>query len=193
MSGARKFDTEVALDRAMELFRQKGFAGTSMQDIEQVTGLGRGSIYNAFGDKQALYLTVLARFASTGREMLQGMLNGAPTAIEGIRLVLRMAAVRCMSSHDRAGCLMGNATSERATSDDATRAIVENAFANLVELFRAQLVTAQEEGDFAADRDPEATAKFLVMSMQGMSLMAKAAEKSDQLSQIAEEILRVLD
>jgi TetR/AcrR family transcriptional repressor of nem operon len=193
MSGARKFDTEVALDRAMELFREKGFAGTSMADIEKVTGLGRGSVYNAFGDKQALYLTVLARFASTGREMLKGMLSGAPTAIEGIRMVLRMSAVHCMSSHDRSGCLMGNATSERASSDEATKAVVERAFADLEELFRAQLVLAQEEGGFGADRDPQSTAKFLVMSMQGMNLMAKAADDGDQLGQLAEEILRVLD
>ncbi len=193
MTGARKFDTEVALDQAMELFRVKGFAGTSMQDIEKATGLGRGSIYNAFGDKQALYLTVLARFASLGRERLKAMLTGAPTAMEGIRMVVRMLAVGCMSPHGSAGCLIGSATSERATSDETTKAVLEAAFADKMELIRRQLTLAQEEGDFGADRDPESTAKFMVMCMQGMMLMAKASEQNEDLGRIAEEILRVLD
>jgi TetR/AcrR family transcriptional repressor of nem operon len=193
VAGAKQFDPDRALDRAMEVFRLQGYAGTSMQDLEQATGLGRGSIYNAFGDKHALFIATLEKYIAAHEAQLAAMLLAAPTAIEGIRLVLRSGAVYCGSAKGRSGCLIGNTATECGNRDKAVSAVLEGALERLTELFADSLCRAQEEGDFAADRDPDLAARFLVMSVQGMNLLAKASPQPNVHQGIAEEILRVLD
>ena len=62
MARTREFDPENALDSAMALFWRQGFAGTSVAQLVDETGVNRHSLYETFGDKQALYLQALKRF-----------------------------------------------------------------------------------------------------------------------------------
>jgi len=62
MAGVRQFDEEAMLEQALELFWQKGFANTTMQDLAAVTGVQRGSLYNAYGDKDTLFLKVFEKY-----------------------------------------------------------------------------------------------------------------------------------
>lgn len=71
MSRTREFDTDEVLDRCLTLFWRKGFAGVSLSDLEEATGLGRQSLYNAFGNKEALFAKVLERYDSTSELWLQ--------------------------------------------------------------------------------------------------------------------------
>ena len=65
MARPREFDEEQVLRRALEVFHAKGFDGTTLDELEQATGLGRGSLHGAFGDKRALFLKALARYLDT--------------------------------------------------------------------------------------------------------------------------------
>ena len=62
MSGNKQFDTDAAIDSAMPLFKDKGFSGTSLSDLEKSTKLNKSSIYNTFGNKEGLYTACLERF-----------------------------------------------------------------------------------------------------------------------------------
>src|SRR5260370_28545545 len=90
MAGIRQFDRDAVIDRAMILFWRKGYGATSIQDLEKATRLRRGSLYNAFGDKQGLFIAALKRYEMTvGRERIERLANPDPyRAIEGFLNIL---------------------------------------------------------------------------------------------------------
>src|SRR6516164_3398429 len=85
MAGTKQFDHDAVVDRAMMLFWRKGYGGTSIHDLEKATRLRRGSLYNAFGDKQGLFVAALKRYETTvGHERIKQLSNPDPyRAIEG--------------------------------------------------------------------------------------------------------------
>ena len=85
MAGTKQFDHGTVVDRAMMLFWHKGYGRTSIQDLEKATRLRRGSLYNAFGDKQGLFVAALKRYETTvSQERIKQLSNPDPyRAIEG--------------------------------------------------------------------------------------------------------------
>ena len=79
MAGTKQFDHGTVVDRAMMLFWRKGYGGTSIQDLEKATRLRRGSLYNAFGDKQGLFVAALKRYETTvSQERIKQLSNPDP-------------------------------------------------------------------------------------------------------------------
>src|SRR5580704_11510880 len=64
MVNTRQFDEDALLEAALKTFWQNGFAATSMIEVAQATGVQRGSLYNAYGDKERLFLLAFERYAS---------------------------------------------------------------------------------------------------------------------------------
>ena len=84
MARPREFDEERVKEALMKIFWQKGYEATSMQDLVDATGLLKGSLYGAFGDKQALYMIALAHYDHTRMQAGIDMLNGEGSAREKI-------------------------------------------------------------------------------------------------------------
>src|SRR4030081_2281605 len=63
----RAYQPEVALGKALDLFRKDGFAATSLDDLSAATGMNRPSLYGAFGDKRELYIKSYARYRADAR------------------------------------------------------------------------------------------------------------------------------
>ena len=177
----RSFDANVALKAASERFRTYGFAGTSLDDLADATGLARPSLYAAFGDKRALYLAALARlterversFATLGgfglplREMVERMLLGA---IDGY-----MSGEKGPS-----GCLLiGTATAEAAT-DPAVRAAL-GAFLAMEDRCIEDLLAA------AGSARPGASATMIASVLHSLSVRARAGESRDSMERIARD------
>lgn len=107
----REFDRDEALEKATQVFWDRGYAGTSTDDLRNAMGIGRQSMYNAFGDKRQLYLEVLAKYQAKSVETHLRRLNEQPSAREGIRAMLKGLAVE--DDRVRAmGCFGVGATGE---------------------------------------------------------------------------------
>lgn len=123
MVGTKQFDHDTVVDRAMMLFWRRGYGGTSIQDLESATRLRRGSLYNAFGDKQGLFVAALKRYESTvGHERIKQLSNPDPyRAIEGFLDTL----VTQMSNPSRPrGCLHTNTSLEFPNAPDEVLRII---------------------------------------------------------------------
>src|SRR5258707_15806395 len=107
MAGVRRFDREEVLDSAALLFWRNGFDGTSVQDLEVATGLGRGSLYNAFGDKAGLFRAALARYAEQqGGPPLRHLAD--TDVFAGLSRMLREIVDRMREPGRPRGCLVTN-------------------------------------------------------------------------------------
>ena len=120
----REFDEDVALGAIMEVFWKKGFERASTQDLVDATGLKKGSLYAAFGDKRRMYLKSLARY---DRLWINALVNGLTDEREPrirIEAFLQLAVSGAPNPQDMRGCFVCNAAVDQTSVDAATQAQV---------------------------------------------------------------------
>lgn len=174
MARRREFDDNKAMVSVEDLFWQKGYEGTSYQDLTAATGLGKGSLYAAFGNKKALYLRALDSYILREVEHYGATLvekhHSAPAAWRGrISEFLNLAISAVADRRDRRGCFLCNAAVDLAPFDHDVEAAVLAAFAKI----RAALLTVLSE----PCPDPEArvaAAEHVLAVYFGLRVMAKA-------------------
>jgi TetR/AcrR family transcriptional repressor of nem operon len=172
----REFDEDVALDAAMEAFWHHGYAGTSMANLEKATGLGKGSIYKAFGDKHALFLRALTRYLEQNMKMAAPGFIGAATATEGVRRLMKWAQSQGVSEDGaRIGCMAVNTINELAQDDLEVRGVLHNAVGQMIQMVAALVRRGQEAGEFRTDVDPESLAEYLATLNAGFATHGKGS------------------
>ena len=187
MARPKEFDVDEALERAMNLFWERGYEATSMSDLVTHLGVSRQSLYDTFGDKHAIYTAALERC----RAREGAALNRALASDEPVRAVLRRlleAVVRQdLDSSCARGCMLVNAAVERASSDETVRALLCDSAGCMEEAFARRLRLAQERGEIAAHHDPTALARFFRSVLQGLRVTAK----TERSPQALEDVVRV--
>ena len=108
MPRVKNYNREEMLDKAMELFWEKGYAATSMQSLVDHLGINRFSIYDSFGDKHSLFLAALDRYREIVAESLRTKLNDDTKGIEAIKDYFRAMAADLSTPSGRMGCLVQN-------------------------------------------------------------------------------------
>lgn len=187
MSRTLSFDRDEKIRQAMELFWEKGYEATSMQDVSERLGLNRSSIYNTFGGKHDLYLEALDRYRRAGLQALRRQLQEAPTAAEGLRQAFDAV---CRDAVERAdGCLMTNASVECASRDPDVRARGQESLDAMRSLFQEAVERAQREGDVPASRNAQALGRYLTNAYNGIRVTAKSDPPEPVVRDIARETL----
>lgn len=120
-----EFDPEAVLDAAMEVFWRQGFEATSLQDLLAAMNLSKSSFYQAFGSKQQLFETCLARFRKHQAARMMRTLAAAPSGLSFLRQFLRSVAKEARGTDCPKGCLIMNTATEFAGRDAAVAALVE--------------------------------------------------------------------
>ncbi|MFI6039230.1 TetR/AcrR family transcriptional regulator [Streptomyces sp. NPDC051315] len=184
MARPKQFDPEIAVDRAMEVFWRKGYAATTPQDLVDALGIGKGSLYNAFGSKRALFELALRRYRDSQALALVEMLEESGPVRERLREVLRFLAEMDLGDPDRRGCMAVNTAAELAGADEAAAVLVRRMFDRTEGAFRALIEEGQRAGEIAPERDPVALGSLLLTTVVGMRLMARVAEGPDRLARV---------
>ncbi len=124
----REFDDDVALAQILDVFWTKGFEGTSMSDLMAATGLQKGSLYAAFGDKRAIYLEALALYERQAVDGAVALLTGKGAPETRIGKFLQAAIDPVARLDDRRGCFLCNASVDQAVLDGETQLAVKRGF-----------------------------------------------------------------
>ncbi|EME98077.1 TetR/AcrR family transcriptional regulator [Streptomyces mobaraensis NBRC 13819 = DSM 40847] len=192
MARTREFDTEAAVGRAMELFWTRGYEATSVRDLTRHLGIGQGSLYAAFGDKDGLYRAALEHYRSTfAAAALSGLEEGAD-ARSAIRALL-VERIRIAVEHGGRGCLLVNAVTERLPEDRPTRRVVRDVLAANQEALADLLRAAAERGEISARHDAYTLAGFLVTFLNGLLVSSKITPDVRALEPLVEVALTTLD
>ncbi|RSN65038.1 TetR/AcrR family transcriptional regulator [Amycolatopsis sp. WAC 04182] len=192
MPRPKGFDPTEVLDAAVGTFWRKGYAATSAQDLVDGTGLGRGSLYNAFSGKQQLFSEALRRYEETSATRVEEMLAAPGSIRTRVRRVLMDVVDDELETSDgHRGCLAVNAALELGGIDDEVTARVRHNFERAENAFHAEFAAARESGEIGPDRDPRALARFTLAAMYGLRVLGKTADRQ-ALTQVVETTVQAL-
>jgi TetR/AcrR family transcriptional repressor of nem operon len=192
MPRPKSFDEDAVLEQAVQLFWERGYEGTSLADLEAHLGLGRQSLYNAFGDKHALYLKALDRYRrEAGEPQLAGLI-AEDAGFETIRAFFRRSVKLLTAPGPRRGCMIANAIAERAAHDPETTVQCTLARDRLERVFRRALGRAKDRGEVSRELDVEATATLLVVQHYGLVMLAKSGASAQVLHASVEALFGAL-
>ena len=117
MSRPRKFDEDDVVERAMEEFWTNGYAATSPARLAEATGVAKGSLYNAFSSKRALFERCLDKYQQQIAKLAEGLMGHPGSTRECLRDALRAVVDSDLAQARRRGCLIGNTAVELAGND----------------------------------------------------------------------------
>lgn len=188
MARPREFNETEVLERALQAFWARGYDATSIEDLVTATGLGRASLYGAFGDKEQLFCRVVKHYMEhSDREIAEATRDlSARQAIEAF--VQRRLQAFCAKG-DQKGCFMQMSAVSGSSAELVHDAALEAARHGRAWLVR-QLKTAQSEGDVAADADVGTLADFLLVMLNGLSASVRAGMSPKAMKSAAEEALK---
>ncbi len=173
MARPRKFDEDEVVATARQVFNETGYHGTSVDDLSRATGLSKGSLYGAFGDKASLFQRVFDDYCAASDEGAAALLDGPEDqALDRARAWLRSVE----GPSDRRGCLLANGAI-------AARSLA--AFETLIDSLRRLVEQAQRAGLVDPDADPEALGGLILATHRGLEALAKAGVDSAVRSSVA--------
>lgn len=185
MARAKIFDDEEALETAMRLFWAKGYEATSIHALEQATGLKRTSLYHAFGNKRALFVSALNLYFDKVLAKFLGVIENAPTARQAVEAMLAETIALHFTPSHPGGCLIVLSLAESRQHDPETRALLNRALARLRDGLAQRFDRAMDEGELPAGTDCGALADQIVATIAGLIIMAKADVPQERLAATA--------
>jgi AcrR family transcriptional regulator len=182
----RVFDRQAALRRAMELFWEHGYEGTSIKDLTEAMGIKPPSLYAAFESKEALFREAVTLYLSTVSPEIWSAIAEARTAHEAIERFLNATAEAYASPDQPSGCLIVLSALPANDSNAAVCGVLREQRARDVDTLRARLERAVEEGELPPGFDCHSVASFYATVQHGMSIQAQDGASLQTLLAVAE-------
>ena len=184
-----EFDKDKVLERALQVFWQKGYEGASLSDLTRAMGINRPSLYAAFGNKEALFRRVLDRYADGPAAYVREALREATVRAVVERLLSGVIGLLA-DPRTPAGCLMVHGALACGKDSDPIRQELISRRAASEAAIRRRFKRAIAEGDLPADVDPGDLARFIAAVMHGMTIQAVGGAGRAELRRVARVALR---
>lgn len=169
-----KLDREATLEAVMRCFWTNGYEATSLDRLEKATGLGRQSLYNAFGGKEALFSVALDRYREQVGAPLRTLLEQEDPAI-AIRAFLEGHLAIFNDETSPAGCMLSGCSSELGPRDDTLGDRMRQETATGAEAMEAVFRRWQSEGRLTESADPGTLAALLSAVIRGLAVLRRAS------------------
>lgn len=189
----RAYQPEIALGKALDLFRKDGFAATSLDDLAAATGMNRPSLYGAFGDKRELYIKSYKRYRADARAAMIDIFKGELPIRQRLERVFAVALDIYLSGDTGPrGCFTVMTAASEAVADPEIRAMVQEGFAELDNAFAACFRLAKEKGELPSSADPQVLAQVASATIHTIAIRARARMPRKQLDAIVKGAIDVM-
>ncbi len=192
MARPLEFDKTMALERAMEVFWEKGFEAASLQNLIEAMGLSKSSFYQAFKSKHDLFTEALNHYVELMSANLSRNLETSPSGLAFIENIFMEIAENAPLKASQKGCFLMNTATEFAQKNEQIALLTGNGLKKLESVFARAVKKAQAEGEISHSKNPETLADFLVCNMSGIKSMVKAGIKPAVLKPIVNTIIASL-
>ena len=193
MPRPRKFDEGDVIAAARDEFWSRGYAATSVDDLTAVTGLGKGSLYGAFGDKHGLFLRALNDYIDTALDEVCAQLRDPRYgAYDRLTRHIRAQAKAIGADKARRGCMMAKSAAELSATDEAVESAVQRAYAVWHTELAGCIGDAQRDGTIDKKQNPQALATTVLAFMRGQEALHKGGVKPAALKAAAEQMIALI-
>jgi AcrR family transcriptional regulator len=169
----RGFDREAALRRAMEVFWERGYEGTSISELTHALGINAPSLYAAFGSKEELFRDAVALYDTTDGSATERALREQPTARAAIEAMLRENADIYADPANPSGCMVVLGTTTWTPHNEDVRSYLSGLRHKTFELIQARLERGVDAGELPPDTDVRALAAYYNTVLEGLSIQAR--------------------
>jgi TetR/AcrR family transcriptional regulator, copper-responsive repressor len=182
----RAYEPDIALGKALDLFRKSGLAATSLDDLSAATGMNRPSLYGAFGDKRELYVKSYQRYRDDARAAMRNIFREEMPIRKRLARIYAVALDIYLSGEaGPRGCFTVVTAASDAVADPEIRAMVREGLAELDRAFAACFRMARENGELPASADPAVLAQLASAAMHSMAIRARARVPRKELEAMA--------
>lgn len=188
----REFDEYEVLTAAMNTFWSQGYEGTSIQDLENATGLTRTSIYNAYGNKRQLFQTIIEHYQDNVLAHLVALLDSGSTIQESVKKLLIGSIDLHFRQDTPGGCLILLSVLERDQHDEETTEMLEGILNQLQKTLQSKMTAALKRGELKKNADPRTLSNSVITTMAGLLVLGKAGFKKAALKRSADATVSML-
>jgi AcrR family transcriptional regulator len=189
----RAYQPEIALGKALDLFRKDGFAATSLDDLSVATGMNRPSLYGAFGDKRELYIKSYARYRADARAAMIDIFREELPIRQRLARIYAVALDIYLSGEEGPrGCFTVMTAASEAIADPEIRALVLEGFSELDKAFAACFRLAREKGELPRSADPAVLAQLASATIHTLAIRARAGVPRKELEAIVKGAIDVM-
>lgn len=188
----RAFDTDAALERAIDIFSTRGYHGTSISDLTDAMQLTPGSIYKAFKDKRGILLAAFDRYRVLRSTKLAAAIAPFPLGRDKIKAALQFYADAAHGELGQRGCLVIATAAELAASDPVAAERVDVAHATNEAVMKDCILLGQSDGSVASSIDAADTARALLCLLQGMRIVGKTGRSRAEMMAVTDVAMRLL-
>ncbi|MCU0439903.1 MAG: TetR/AcrR family transcriptional regulator [Raineya sp.] len=187
----KEFNQDEVLDKAIQLFWEKGYNACSMQDVVDGLGLSRSSIYDTFTDKKNLFLQSLKKYQEDYTSIVINMLNNSSDirkTLEDIFDNIVQDVEKCLLK----GCFMTNSTIELAHTDEEISQIINGNKQQIELALEKALQKGQDSGQISQKNNPKVLSKYLYSNLAGLRVIAKNKPHPDEIREVINVIMQAL-
>jgi AcrR family transcriptional regulator len=189
----RAYQPEVALGKALDLFRKDGFAATSLDDLSAATGMNRPSLYGAFGDKRELYIKTYQRYRDDARVAMIDIFQDELPIRQRLERICAVALDIYLSGEaSPRGCFTVMTAASEAIFDPEIRSLVLEGFTELDKAFAGCFRLAREKGELAASTDATVLALLASATIHTIAIRARAQVSRKELEAIVKGAIDVM-
>src|SRR5690349_17043722 len=187
----RAYDPAQALARAAATFWKAGYAGTSLDDLAEATGMNRPSLYAAFGDKRDLYLKTLEHYREESRALARAALADDPPLKVFLKRFYDKALDLYLDEGPR-GCYSIGTAATVAAVDDQVRAFLADSMRSTDSFLKHRIEKAKQRGEIARDADPAALAYLASGTLHTLAVRARAGLPRKELDALADAAIGII-
>lgn len=192
MPWVKDFNIDIVVDRAMKVFWAKGYEGTSMSDLVDAMQINKGSLYNAFGSKKALFTATLLKYDRDNRQASLENLEALDSPLLAIKTLFDALIEESISDTQRRGCLLVNTALDFPNQPEDIQHMVSSALRDFEAFFRRTIRLGQTRGEIASSLDAAETAKWLLSQVVGLRVLARGVFDDASLKAIRSQTLHHL-
>lgn len=192
MARPREFDEDAALDAAIAQFWAHGYTSTSVRDLAATMGMTGASVYNAFGDKRALYMRAFERYVEGGfRDRVRRFEHRLPprdAIVAFFNEIIRLT----VNDAQRKGCLIVNAAVELAPHDADLQPVLESILQDVEAFFLRCVEAGQAGGSIPFTLDARDVSRMLFTMLMGLRVLARVRPQRDLLEDAVRPMLAMI-
>ena len=193
MARPREFDEATALEAAIECFWHRGYEATSVRDLADKMGISGPSLYNAYGDKRALFAQALEHYVDNSARALIKRLETSLPPKQAVRRFIEEIIDRSVNDAERRGCFLINSALEVAPHDKQLGALIADRLAEIEDFFYRSIKAAQAKGAVPRNRVARDLARLLLGVLLGIRVLARSKPERALLQAVARPALALLD